>query len=197
MDWRLPRMGWRRLALAGRLLGSSAASGRHLGGASLRVSRWPPRLGPRLLALSQVRFKRGMNCKKNRLLFLEPVFSFLIKSLSENSARRCGEGFWLWPRRRGRRTPQRAVTTEPTPATGKRPAARRVFEGKAVWLCCSSVEDPPGIFSFVAPCHPAFPSKTSPCGIFRQALTPDQSSDNPRSQPKRAARNPNVFEFAP
>src|SRR5579859_6628236 len=28
-------------------------------------------------------------------------------------------------------SPQRAVTTEPTPATGKRPAARRVFEGKA------------------------------------------------------------------
>src|SRR5579859_7853753 len=72
-------------------------------------------------------------------------------------------------------SPQRAVTTEPTPATGKRPAARRVFEGKAVWLCCSSVEDPPGIFSgaraeALAPRHPAIPSKTSPRAIFRQAL---------------------------
>src|SRR5579859_1003174 len=67
-------------------------------------------------------------------------------------------------------SPNRAVTTEPTPTTGKRPAARRVFEGKAVWLCCSLVGDPPGIFSFVAPRHPAFPSKTSPRGIFRQAL---------------------------
>jgi len=66
-------------------------------------------------------------------------------------------------------------TTEPTPAPGTRPAARRVFEGKAVWLCCSSVGDPPRIFSnaraeALAPRHPVFPSKTSPRGIFRQAL---------------------------
>src|SRR3989442_4080420 len=50
-----------------------------------------------------------------------------------------------------RSAPQRAVRNEPTPATDKRPAARRVFGEKAVWLRCSSVEDPPGIFSFVAP----------------------------------------------
>ena len=67
-------------------------------------------------------------------------------------------------------SPERAVTAEPTPAAGKRPAARRVFAEKAGWLRCSSVEDPPGIFSFVAPCHPAFSAKTGPLGIFRQAL---------------------------
>src|SRR6185437_13301062 len=59
----------------------------------------------------------------------------------------------------------------PTQAAGKRPAARRVFAEKAVWLRCSSVEDPPGIFSFVAPRHPAFSAKTAPSPIFRQALT--------------------------
>jgi hypothetical protein len=46
------------------------------------------------------------------------------------------------------------ITAEPTQAPGKRPAARRVFAEKAAWLRCSSVEDPPGICSFVA-CLPA------------------------------------------
>src|SRR5713226_4212295 len=68
-------------------------------------------------------------------------------------------------------SPQRAVTTEPTPATDKRPAARRVFAEKAVWLRCSSVEDPPGIFSFVATRHPAFSPKTAPLVVSKQALS--------------------------
>ena len=66
--------------------------------------------------------------------------------------------------------PQRAVTAEPTRAAGKKPAARRVFAQKAAWLRCSSVEDPPGIFSFVAPRHSAFCAKTGPHGILKQAL---------------------------
>ena len=66
--------------------------------------------------------------------------------------------------------PKRAVRTEPTQATAKRPAARRVFAQKAVWLRCSSVEDPPGIFSFVAHRHPAFCTKTAPLGILKQTL---------------------------
>src|SRR5215207_844113 len=69
-----------------------------------------------------------------------------------------------------RASPQRAVRTEPTRATDKRPAARRVFSPQAGWLRCSSVEDPPGIFSFVAPRHPACGTKTAPFRIFRQAL---------------------------
>jgi hypothetical protein len=73
-------------------------------------------------------------------------------------------------------SPQWAVTTEPTQAKGKRPAAQRVFVEKAVWLRCSSVEDPRGIFSFVAPRHPAFSTKTSPLVIFKQALRPDDST---------------------
>src|SRR5260370_36307557 len=59
-------------------------------------------------------------------------------------------------------SPQRAVTTEPTPATDKRPAARTGFAEKAGLLQCPSVEDPPGIFSFVAPRHPAFSPRTAP-----------------------------------
>jgi len=77
----------------------------------------------------------------------------------------CGQGGEV------RASPQRAVRTEPTKATGKRPAARRVFAQKAVWLRCSSVEDPPGIFSFVPPRHSAFCAKTAPLIIFRQALS--------------------------
>ena len=71
---------------------------------------------------------------------------------------------------RAKASPQRAGRTEPTPAAGKRPAALRVFAEKAVWLCCSSVEDPPGIFSFVAPRQTAFSAKTGPHGILKQAL---------------------------
>jgi len=44
-------------------------------------------------------------------------------------------------------SPQWAVTTEPTPAKDKRPAARRVFAQQAVWLRCSSVEDPQGVWA--------------------------------------------------
>ncbi len=40
-----------------------------------------------------------------------------------------------------------------------------------VWLRCSSVEDPPGIFSFVAPRHPALSPKTAPLVVSKQALT--------------------------
>src|SRR6266571_6388074 len=57
--------------------------------------------------------------------------------------------------------PQRAVRNEPTLATDKRPAARRVFAEKAAWPRCSSVEDPPGIFSFVAPSG-LFPENSAP-----------------------------------
>jgi hypothetical protein len=69
-------------------------------------------------------------------------------------------------------SPKRAVRNEPTPANAKRTGARRVFARKAVWLRCSSVEDPPGIFSCVAPRHPAFCPKTAPLVIFRQAPMP-------------------------
>ena len=102
----------------------------------------------------------------------------------------------------GGASPQQAVTTEPTPAKAKRPAARRVFAEKAVWLRCSSVEDPPRVWtsqalrvrfpklsgalsrtavSFVAPRHPAFSAKTAPLGIFRQALTFPLSSSSSSS----------------
>src|SRR5215469_11968757 len=81
-----------------------------------------------------------------------------------------------------RASPKRAVSNEPTPATGKRRAARRVFAQKAAWLRCSSLTDPPGICSLVAPLvapkhreggrHPAFCTKTGPLLILIQALRP-------------------------
>src|SRR5713101_9721774 len=69
-----------------------------------------------------------------------------------------------------RSAPQRAVRNEPTPATGKRPAARRVFGQKAAWLRCSSVTDRWRVCSLVAPRHPAFCPKTGPLRILKQAL---------------------------
>jgi len=84
----------------------------------------------------------------------------------------CGQGGEV------RASPTRAVRTEPTQATDKRPAARRVFAPKAAWLRCSSVEDPGRIFSFVAPRHPAFGAKTGPRGIFGHALRPHTCNPN-------------------
>jgi len=68
-------------------------------------------------------------------------------------------------------SPKRAVTGEPTRATAKRTAARRVFAEKAVWLRCSSVTDPSWVCSLVAPRHSAFSAKTGPHGILKQALS--------------------------
>src|SRR6266704_1493231 len=84
----------------------------------------------------------------------------------------CGQGGEF------RASPQRAVRNEPTPATDKRPAARRIFAEKAVWLrparecfrSCSVVAARSA--SFVAPRHPAFSPKTAPLVVSKQALTP-------------------------
>jgi hypothetical protein len=83
----------------------------------------------------------------------------------------CGQGGEF------RASPQRAVRNEPTPATDKRPAARRVFGEKAVWLrparecfrSCSVVAARSA--SFVAPRHPAFSPKTAPLVVSKQALS--------------------------
>src|SRR6266571_8942922 len=76
-----------------------------------------------------------------------------------------------------RASPQRAVRNEPTLATVKRPAARRVFAEKAAWLRCSSVTDRWRVCSLVAPRHPAFCPKTGPLRILKQALIPFPFSD--------------------
>jgi len=75
-----------------------------------------------------------------------------------------------------RASPQRAVRTEPTQSTGKRPAARRVFAPKALWLRCSSVTERLRLCSFVAPRHRAFGAKTAPLRIFRQSLSSESAN---------------------
>jgi len=103
-------------------------------------------------------------------IFSQPTFGWHLRAcpkIARGPAARdfgCGQGGEV------RASPTRAVRTEPTQATDKRPAARRVFAPKAAWLRCSSVEDPGRIFSFVAPRHPAFGAKTGPRGIFGHAL---------------------------
>jgi len=67
-------------------------------------------------------------------------------------------------------SPQRAARAEPTPATGKRPLARRVFGERARWLRCSSVTGPPGTCFLVAPRHRALSPKTGPLAVLKQAL---------------------------
>ncbi len=99
----------------------------------------------------------------------------------------CGQGGFGRAQR-----PQRAVRNEPTPATDKRPAARRVFAEKAAWLRCSSVEDPPGIFSFVAP-DTAFSPKTAPLVVSKQALKGKCGAEVRRRKP--VSRNSETQEW--
>ncbi len=66
------------------------------------------------------------------------------QSLSGNGVGSCGGGGGDLGRGQDGEAvaaPQRAVTAEPTQATAKRPAARRVFEEKPPLLRCSSVGD--------------------------------------------------------
>src|SRR5437899_3538676 len=89
-----------------------------------------------------------------------------------------------------RSAPQRAVRNEPTPATDKRPAARRVFGEKAVWLrparecfrSCSVVAARSA--SFVAPSG-LFPENTAPrsfqTGSYYQNLDPETCVSIPAS----------------
>ena len=66
-------------------------------------------------------------------------------------------------------SPERAATVEATPATGKRPFARRVLAETARWLRCSSLTDL-RVCSLVAPCPRAVSAKTGPLLVFKQAL---------------------------
>ena len=91
-------------------------------------------------------------------------------------------------------SPQRAVTAEPTPATDKRTAARRVFAEKAIWLRCSSVEDPQGIFSLVSPRHTSFSAKTAPLVVLKQALPRAASPNAPfRSRLWKSTSEPGII----
>jgi type I restriction-modification system DNA methylase subunit len=72
-------------------------------------------------------------------------------------------------------SPQRAVTVEPTPVTGKRPAARRGFGEKAGWLRCASVGDRCGYPLSLRLAIQPFPPKQDAHGIFRPA--PEYISD--------------------
>ena len=75
-------------------------------------------------------------------------------SLSGNSKRFCGEGFWGWPRRRGRRIP--AVGCNGRANAGHRQRTRRPegSRGNGPWLRCSSVTDPCG-YAPSSRLHPA------------------------------------------
>ena len=93
-------------------------------------------------------------------------------------------------------SPQRAATAEPTQATGKRPAARRVLAETARWLRCSSVTDPCG-YAPSSRVHPAeagmqrriaigpFPRKQDPAAFPDRLLYFDRVR---RSLPKRRLR---------
>ena len=106
------------------------------------------------------------------------VRGFHLKSLFENYEGCCGEGFWLWPRRRGPSIP--AAGCKERANAGHRQKTRRPegFRGKgrlaSLLLSRRSARDillrrlPAGR---QAPRHPAFSQKTAPLVVFKQALS--------------------------
>ena len=76
-------------------------------------------------------------------------------------------------------SPRRSATAEPTQATGKRPAARRVFAETARSLRCSSVADPCG-YAPSSRLHPAEAAmrRRIAIGPFPRKQDPSEFSDN-------------------
>jgi hypothetical protein len=94
-------------------------------------------------------------------------YYFRLRACLKTTRGCCGEGFWLWPRRRGRSIPAAGCSDRANGGHGQKTRRPEGFQQKAVWLCCSSVEDPSGVFSFVAPRHLAFCWKTASPGSFQ------------------------------
>ena len=98
------------------------------------------------------------------------------QSLFGNYERACGRGFWLWPRRQ----------IPSIPAVGCKEGANAGQQGKdpplegcakarrlSHFRCLPQSQRPtPGVFSFVAPGHPAFGAKTGPLVVSKQTLIP-------------------------
>jgi hypothetical protein len=73
-------------------------------------------------------------------------------------------------------SPQRTVTTEPTPPTAKRPAALRVARPYLFGFVPPSSQSHSGVFSHVVPRYPAGSAKQHFLRIFSQALNPSWCS---------------------
>jgi hypothetical protein len=86
---------------------------------------------------------------------------------------------------RPRASPQRAVRAEPTPATVKRAAARRVFDPRAVWLRCSLSYRPLWVCAF---------ARASPSDPWLENRTPlnfkTGSEENREGQDQRESFHP-------
>jgi len=54
----------------------------------------------------------------------------MFKSVSENSVKSCGEGFWLWPRRRGRSIPAVGCNDRANAGHGQKTDRPEGFRGK-------------------------------------------------------------------
>ena len=86
----------------------------------------------------------------------------LPKSLSENSEGRCGEGFWPWPRRRGRGIPAAGCDGRANAGHGQKTRRPEGFRGKgrlaSLLLSRRSTRD-------------ILPRRASPYGLFRENST--------------------------
>src|SRR5438309_3506119 len=93
------------------------------------------------------------------------------KSLFGNYEGRCGEGFWLWPRRRVPSIPAAGCKERVNAGHGQKTRRPEGFRGKgrlaSLLLSRRSTRD----ILLRRACHPAFSPKTAPLVVSKQALT--------------------------
>src|SRR5712692_2359958 len=96
---------------------------------------------------------------------------FGVQSLFGNYEGRCGEGFWLWPRRRVPSIPAAGCKERVNAGHGQKTRRPEGFRGKGrlatLLLSRRSTRD----ILLRRARHPAFPPKTAPLVVSKQALT--------------------------
>ena len=115
------------------------------------------------------------------------------ESLSENCVGSCDEGFWLWPRRRGRSIP--AAGCDGRANAGHRQTTRRPegFRGKGPLASLLVGRRPLQVSSLLAPLHRAFPSKT---GLPRNFPTGSEAAGIGRQLDTRLKPRANEIDVA-
>src|SRR5258707_15653284 len=98
------------------------------------------------------------------------------QSLFGNYEGRCGEGFWLWPRRRVPSIPAAGCKERANAGHGQKTRRPEGFRGKgrlaSLLLSRRSTRD----ILLRRACHPAFSTKTAPLVVSKQALSSHRTS---------------------
>src|SRR6266581_3637253 len=149
-------------------------------------AQWP-RAAPRSGAVTDEQRSHRPNSAQpaGRQVFFAQTSLLAPQSLFGNYEGRCGEGFWLWPRRRVPRIPAAGCKERANAGHGQKIRRPEGFRGKgrpaSLLLSRRSTRD----ILLRRACHPAFSPKTAPLVVSKQALT--ERGCGQRSLPQQSA----------